>query len=238
MSKTSRAEIVAAARSLMRDRGYAGTSMQDIAQRVGLLKGSLYSHFPSKDSLIPDMLQLTLAELLDGSAPTGHCRQDYITALDGLIDMLKANRRCIGFHLAYGLDDEHPQRAEVTRFFDTLHQHFQQILESGIAPPAARALARDTIIHIEGTTLWLVVHGDAEPAQHARAHLLARLDACLDDDPEEAVRVLLDQVVGDWKKASPSERRLAARVVESEEQLLQARAALAGFIEAESCFKG
>ena len=54
--------IVDEARELFRNRGYAGMSMQDLAERVGLKKPSLYTRFASKESLVPEVLALTLAE--------------------------------------------------------------------------------------------------------------------------------------------------------------------------------
>jgi AcrR family transcriptional regulator len=52
-------EILAAAGSLFRERGYHGTSVRDIAESVGLLKGSLYHYIRSKEEL--------LARLFDGA---------------------------------------------------------------------------------------------------------------------------------------------------------------------------
>ena len=50
-----RRDIIRAAARLFGTHGYAGTSMRDIAQAVGMLPGSLYYHFPSKDVLIEEI---------------------------------------------------------------------------------------------------------------------------------------------------------------------------------------
>ena len=47
-----RAEIVDAAARLFFARGYGGTSIQDVADEVGILKGSLYHHIDAKDDLL------------------------------------------------------------------------------------------------------------------------------------------------------------------------------------------
>ena len=52
-------EILAAAGSLFRQKGYHATSVRDIAESVGLLKGSLYHYIRSKEEL--------LARLFDGA---------------------------------------------------------------------------------------------------------------------------------------------------------------------------
>jgi TetR/AcrR family transcriptional regulator, cholesterol catabolism regulator len=47
-----REEIIDAAVQLFHQQGYANTSMQDIANAVGLLKGSLYYHIAGKEELL------------------------------------------------------------------------------------------------------------------------------------------------------------------------------------------
>jgi TetR/AcrR family transcriptional regulator, cholesterol catabolism regulator len=45
-------ELVEIAAEMFRERGYEGTSMQDIADRMGILKGSLYHYIDSKEDLL------------------------------------------------------------------------------------------------------------------------------------------------------------------------------------------
>jgi AcrR family transcriptional regulator len=49
-------DIHRAACSLFREHGYAGTSVRQIAERVGILGGSLYTHVDSKDDLLWEIL--------------------------------------------------------------------------------------------------------------------------------------------------------------------------------------
>ncbi|USG62079.1 TetR/AcrR family transcriptional regulator [Sneathiella marina] len=51
-SDNRRQELMAAAAHLFNQRGYDATSMRDIAREAGMLAGSMYYHFPSKDDLI------------------------------------------------------------------------------------------------------------------------------------------------------------------------------------------
>jgi len=44
--------VLDAAARLFREKGYASTSMRDIATACGMLAGSLYYHFPSKEALL------------------------------------------------------------------------------------------------------------------------------------------------------------------------------------------
>ena len=59
----TRAAIVAAARELFADCGYASTSLRDIAERLGLSKAALHHYFPSKDALLDALIEPALQGL-------------------------------------------------------------------------------------------------------------------------------------------------------------------------------
>ncbi len=52
-----RAELVRAAARLFSERGYNGTSMQHLADALGLQRGSLYAHIGSKEELLFDVVE-------------------------------------------------------------------------------------------------------------------------------------------------------------------------------------
>ncbi|MGH8013925.1 MAG: TetR/AcrR family transcriptional regulator [Candidatus Binataceae bacterium] len=47
-----RSQLLGAAARLFRERGYHATSMRDIAKAVGMLSGSIYYHFDSKEEML------------------------------------------------------------------------------------------------------------------------------------------------------------------------------------------
>ena len=51
-----RAELVEVAARLFSERGYHGTSMQDLGQALGIQRGSLYAHIGSKEELLFDVV--------------------------------------------------------------------------------------------------------------------------------------------------------------------------------------
>ena len=61
------AELVQAAAALFRDRGYDATSMQEIADRMGILKGSVYHYVRTKEDLLWMVVEPPLRELVDGA---------------------------------------------------------------------------------------------------------------------------------------------------------------------------
>jgi AcrR family transcriptional regulator len=60
-----RAEMVQAAAQLFSERGYHGTSIQHLADALGLQKGSLYSHIGSKEELLLDVVEEGANRFLD-----------------------------------------------------------------------------------------------------------------------------------------------------------------------------
>jgi AcrR family transcriptional regulator len=88
-------EIIEAAAKVFRTKGYHAASVQDIADEVGILKGSLYHHFDSKEELLYLVVKAPIERLYD--------------AVGGIVAMdLPAGeklRRAIFAHL--GAFDEH-----------------------------------------------------------------------------------------------------------------------------------
>ena len=58
-------EILRVATDVLMERGYRDTSMDDIAGQMGLSKGTLYHHFPSKDVLMLALFEGRLSSLLE-----------------------------------------------------------------------------------------------------------------------------------------------------------------------------
>lgn len=52
-----RAEVLSAAAELFASAGYVGTSVKDVADACGILPGSLYHHFDSKESIAVELLE-------------------------------------------------------------------------------------------------------------------------------------------------------------------------------------
>ncbi len=57
-------EILAAAARIFREKGYHATSVRDIAESVGMLKGSLYHYIRSKEELLARLFEGALEETI------------------------------------------------------------------------------------------------------------------------------------------------------------------------------
>jgi len=59
------ARILDAAEAVFAEKGYAGTTLRDVARGVGIQTPSLYNHFPSKESLYAAVLERGLSPILE-----------------------------------------------------------------------------------------------------------------------------------------------------------------------------
>lgn len=89
-----REDLLRVAGQLMASKGYEGSSMRDIAAAVGMLPGSVYYHFPSKEalfvelhhSIVDQMMQKLLAALEGLDNPWDRLEAAACAHLQGLID--------------------------------------------------------------------------------------------------------------------------------------------------------
>jgi len=54
----SRGTILREALLLFAEKGYGATTVRDIAAKVGMLSGSLYAHFPSKEKILAELVHI------------------------------------------------------------------------------------------------------------------------------------------------------------------------------------
>ncbi len=129
-------DIVAAAAKVFRTKGYHAATVRDIADEVGILKGSLYHHFESKEALLYLVVKEPIAQMFQTMAAIAEAD---LTPTEKL-------RRAISAHLE-AFDRHYPhlfvylrEREEVKRRFREMigyspkdyERHWQQILREGI----------------------------------------------------------------------------------------------------------
>ena len=85
----TRQRILEIAVDLFIEQGYAGTSVRDISERLGMTKGSLYYHFASKEEVLNALVAPLLEDLdqfvLD-AAVAGKIDRDLLERLVNLLD--------------------------------------------------------------------------------------------------------------------------------------------------------
>jgi AcrR family transcriptional regulator len=108
-------EIITAAAKVFRTKGYHAASVQDIADEVGILKGSLYHHFDSKEELLYLIVKEPIAGLYQ--------RVGEIVAME--VPAAEKLRRAISAHLE-AFDRHHPHLFVYLRETEDLKRRFRE----------------------------------------------------------------------------------------------------------------
>ncbi len=77
----TRAALVAAGRRLFGTRGFAATSVEDIAREARVTTGALYHHFPTKAAVFESVFEQVHADLMDASLQAARQAADAIELL-------------------------------------------------------------------------------------------------------------------------------------------------------------
>ncbi|MBL7494313.1 TetR/AcrR family transcriptional regulator [Frankia sp. AgB1.9] len=77
----TRAALVAAGRELFGERGFAATSVDDLARAAGVTTGALYHHFPTKTGLFETVFEQVHVDLLAASSRAAVEAPDEIESL-------------------------------------------------------------------------------------------------------------------------------------------------------------
>lgn len=79
------AELIEVATQVFYEKGYDGASLQDIADRLGMLKGSLYYYIQSKEDLLFDVISTVHREGLAVITARADAPGDALERLEGVI---------------------------------------------------------------------------------------------------------------------------------------------------------
>lgn len=176
--------VLAAAVERFRLRGYHGTSMRDIAEGAGLVVAGIYHHFPSKQSILQEIM---LRGVRDGLAATQSAVGDAVAMgrtspperLDAVVDawiLFHATRQAEAYVGATEIRSLEPAgRAVVVAHRDDQEELFRSIVLDGVARGAfatdyPREAARVIIEMGRSVATWYRRDGEMTPAEVSRRY--------------------------------------------------------------------
>jgi AcrR family transcriptional regulator len=137
MPQTKNHEIFEAAASLFKQKGFHATSMQDIADAVGMQKGSLYYHISSKEELlfrISYQAISAITERLEKIATAPLTPSDKLrTAIVNHVEMLCDKLDLMSVFLKESKLLTAEQQARILAYRRRYEELFKDILREGIA---------------------------------------------------------------------------------------------------------
>lgn len=130
-----RDEILQSALRTFREHGYHGTTLEEIAGRLGLRKSALYHYFPDKEAILYECHRRSLREL---QAAVEEAISRYETAGERLAHIVRAHIRVMtetlqGSSLAFevsALSSDH--REEVVAARDRYEKRVRQTIQDGV----------------------------------------------------------------------------------------------------------
>jgi TetR/AcrR family transcriptional repressor of nem operon len=181
----ARARLIEAARSLVRHKGFAATSVDDLCTAAGVTKGAFFHHFASKDALgvalVDDWTEMT------GAMFAAHPYNALPDPLDRVLAYLDLRRALLGQPLpefscvagttvqeAYESSPAIRAAAErsIRSGFDHVLPHLEQALAAHPVPDVtAESLAQQFQVATQGGIILAKALNDPAPARAAFDHL-------------------------------------------------------------------
>ncbi|WP_132992960.1 TetR/AcrR family transcriptional regulator [Gordonia zhaorongruii] len=185
-----RDELLGIAGELFAERGLRSTTVRDIADTAGILSGSLYHHFDSKESMVDELLRDFLDELF---ARYREIEAAQLNAADTLRQLVIASFESIDSrHTAVAIyQNEARQLAGQERFAYISERNvefralWESVLRRGVADGDFRSdLDVDLVYRFLRDTVWVAVRWYRPGGSKS-----------VDDIAEQYLRVVLDGVL-------------------------------------------
>jgi len=169
IKKTSREEILKEAIKLFKIRGYYNTSMANIAEACGLIKGSIYHHFKSKDEIGLESLKYIHKYFEDHIYSIAY-RTDitpkeklelFIQKVDGYF--LHSEGGCLLGNLALEVSHENIEfKEEIKAYFTAWENTLADILGSRYTKEESHTLAKEYVSLTQGAIMMMNLYNDSD----------------------------------------------------------------------------
>lgn len=181
----ARARLIEAARSLVRRKGFAATSIDDLCAAAGVTKGAFFHHFPTKEALgvaLVDDWTLTTGEMFAAHDYNSHA--DPLSRVFAYLDLRRAilNQSVADFSCVAGTTVQEvfgtapPIRDAAARSLQSGADHVRAHLAEALAQHPVPGVTADSLawqfqVATQGGIILAKAANDAGPAREAFDHL-------------------------------------------------------------------
>lgn len=171
-SLRTREAILDATLQLLRDRGFAGTSLDAIAAEAGVSKATIYGQWRSKSEIVVDLLS-RFTDRATLTPDTGDLRADLLDTLRGLVEIAEQLRGVASSVIAEALRD--PLLADAfERFVGRWRQNERELVRRSIArglvpPDLDEEIAADLVA---STVYFRILVPGSEPIEDLPERLI------------------------------------------------------------------
>ena len=183
IKKTSREEILKESIRLFKIRGYYNTSMANIADACGLIKGSIYHHFKSKDEIGLESLKYIhsyFSEHIYSIADRADLSDKeklklFVQKTDDYF--LHSEGGCLLGNLALEVSSENLAfKEEIKSYFMAWDDALTKILEVKYGKERALDLAKEFVALTQGAIMMMNLYGDSKQYLHVGEKIIDLLD--------------------------------------------------------------
>ncbi|WLQ37608.1 TetR/AcrR family transcriptional regulator [Streptomyces castrisilvae] len=176
--------ILLRAMEAFNEHGYHGTSVRDIAGRVGVTVPALYYHYANKQALLATLLETSIKDVLDRCrAAAAEAGDDPLARFCGMVESIvlsMAHRRQLAFLDTEIRSLEPENRARYVALRDYLEHMLLDTVEAGrargvFATPIPADAVRAVLIMCQGVANWFREDGPLTAEQVAERHVLLSL---------------------------------------------------------------
>ncbi|WP_067476449.1 TetR/AcrR family transcriptional regulator [Actinomadura hibisca] len=159
-----RAELLATAAEVFASQGYSATTIRKVADAAGLLGGSLYYHFDSKESMADEILSTFLNDMwsaYDRVLAAGLGARETLEAL--VVESFRSIDRHRPAVVIYQNESKHLATSERFHYLLDSHRRFEEmwtaLLARGVAEGAFRADLDTTLVYrFIRDTVWVAAN--------------------------------------------------------------------------------
>lgn len=178
IQKTTEDELINTCMSVFREKGYNGTSMQDLANACGLTKGNFYHYYPNKEALMVAVLKrmnsyfnYLFSKLQDHTLSTQE-KKDLFK--QKALDLFKEAGGCLMGNTALEqAQTNHEFNVLLRTFFDQWIGAMSRLfVEDGLSEVLAKEKASLAVAQLEGSVMLMKVFGDKSHLAKALDHVL------------------------------------------------------------------
>jgi len=170
VQKTNEDGILTEALLLLRSQGYQRTTMSDVGKACGLLKGSLYHYFSSKEEMAQAVLGQVDRHFQDSVFPIakdkGLTPSQRLSALaDITLDyFIDRNDGCLMGNIALEAINTTPAfRPIIKRYFgDWMNTYEDVYLDLGLSKHDAKCKAQEAVARIQGALMMVRIFEDSD----------------------------------------------------------------------------
>jgi len=162
MKKTSKEEILKKAIELFKQKGYHNTSMANIADACGLIKGSIYHHFKSKDEIGLEALRFIheyfVENIFSIAYKSNLSSKEKIELFIKKVDFyfLNSEGGCLFGNLALELPASNTVfKDEIKIYFTAWEEALCEIFEDKYSKEEAISLSKEHVAHTQGAIMMM-----------------------------------------------------------------------------------